>query len=129
MKITRRHLRRIIKEEMGRLNEESVQKPQEFIETENVGNDGKTIDDVRNSLKNTSYFDRLFTGKVRSIGVPTGRFFIEDLAKLGGKERHHSETGKTELQDIAVKKGLGGKITHLDITIDNKPSVVVIEIG
>ena len=125
MKITHRQLRQIIQEELGRLNEGP--KPEGYIKTVNVGKDGKTIDDVRNGLKNPAYVDRLFIHATSKR--PSGQFFIASLESLGGIEHHHSQEGKDELKKLAKEKGLAGKIMHLDsVLIDGKPSVVVIEL-
>jgi hypothetical protein len=129
MKITRRHLQRLIREELRVLKEVHGPKPEGYIETVNVGNDGKTIDDVRNGLKNPGYVDRLMTGN-DNFKRPSGKFFIVSLDALGSIDRHHSQEGKDELKKLAAEKGLGGKIMHLDnVLIDSVPSVVVIELS
>ena len=127
MKITRKQLKQLIKEELNRLNESP--RPEGYIDTVNVGDDEKTIDDVRNGLRNTSYVDRIMTNQVPGKR-PSGQFFIITLESLGGIDRHHSQEGKDELKALAVEKGIGGSIMHLDgVLIDSKPSVVVIELA
>ena len=129
MKITRKRLEQIIKEELHRVLMEE-QLPTGYVKTINVGDDNTdvTFDTVRDSLNDTmkSLIDRIMTGEYTSENV-SGKFFIASMKELGGKEHHHTSKGKAELKDLIRGKQFGNKTWWRHIQLGDEEYLLVID--
>jgi hypothetical protein len=103
MKITRRQLKQLIKEEISRLNEAE----EEFIKMTNVGKKNKDItwDMIWDAIGDSKHVRQTFDANSIYKPYPNGNFVVEKLSDLGGNEIHHSDEGIKELKAIMISNG------------------------